>query len=128
MQLDEQSALLCDLERKLQHADTRASSDEMARLLADEFFEFGASGSVWSRKQVIEDLPQEKTQPARELSCSDFSVHWLAKDVALVTYRGTRRIPSEDKKLHFLRSSIWKLIDRQWRMVFHQGTPTSHPG
>jgi hypothetical protein len=127
MQLDEQSTLLCDLEMKLQRPEIRSSPDELAGLLADEFFEFGASGSVWTRQQVIEGLPREqKTQPARELICNDFSVHWLAESIALVTYRGTRRIPSEAKELHYLRSSIWKRINGQWRMAFHQGTPTRH--
>jgi hypothetical protein len=109
---------------KLQRPEIRASAAEVAALLADDFFEFGASGSVWSREQTLEDLPQEQNEPPRETSCSDFAVHWLAENVALVTYRGTRRIPSEARELHFLRSSIWKLIDGQWRMAFHQGTPT----
>ena len=126
MQLDERSTLLCDLERKLHRPEIRASADEVAALLADEFFEFGASGTVWTRQHVIERLPQEKPQPACELDSREFSVHWLAEGVALVTYRGTRRIPSEAKEFHFLRSSIWKLINGQWRMVFHQGTPTRH--
>jgi len=127
MQLDEQSTLLCELEKKLQRPEIRSSPDEVAGLLADEFFEFGASGSVWTRQQVVERLPQEqKTQPAHELRCSDFSVHWLAEGVALVTYRGTRRIPSEAKELQYLRSSVWKRINGQWRIAFHEGTPTRH--
>jgi hypothetical protein len=127
MQLDAQSTLLCELEMRLQRPEIRASATEVAALLADEFFEFGASGNVWSRRQTIEDLPQEQNSPPRESSCSDFSVRWLAEGVALVTYRGTRRIPSEGEELCFLRSSIWKLIDGQWRMAFHQGTPTRRP-
>jgi hypothetical protein len=122
-QLDEASAFLCELEKKLQRPEIRASPDEVAGLLADEFFEFGASGSVWTRQQVIEGLPRDqKTQAGSELDCSDFSVNWLAEGVALVTYRGTRRILSEAKEHHFLRSSVWKLTDGQWRMIFHQGT------
>jgi len=124
MPLTERDILLCELEQRLHSPEIRASPDEVARLLADEFFEFGASGTVWSRQQVIDGLPQEPRQPARELGSSDFSVHWLDEGVAFVTYRGTRRIPSEGKEFHFLRSSIWKLIDGHWRMVFHQGTPT----
>jgi hypothetical protein len=124
MQLDKQGTLLCELEKRLHHPETRASSAEVASLLADEFFEFGASGLVWSRQQVIDGLPQEqKTQPARELGSSNFAVHWLAEGVALVTYRGTRRTPSDGMVFHFLRSSIWKLINERWQMVFHQGTP-----
>jgi hypothetical protein len=91
MQLDELSALLCELERQLHRPEIRASEHEVASLLADEFFEFGASGTVWTRQQVIEDLPRDQqTQPACELGSGDFSVHWLAEAVALVTYRGTR--------------------------------------
>jgi hypothetical protein len=127
MRLNEQSTLLCELEKKLQRPEIRSSPIELAGLLADEFFEFGASGSVWTRKQVIERLPQEqKTQPAHEVICNDVSVHWLAEGVALVTYRGTWRIPSEAKEFYSLRSSIWKLTNGQWRIAFHQGTPTRH--
>jgi hypothetical protein len=125
LQTDEQDALRCKLERRLHCPEIRASADELAALLADEFFEFGASGPIWSRQQIIDTLPREQqTQPAHELGASDFSVHWLAESVALVTYRGTRRIPSEVREFHTLRSAIWKCINGQWQMVFHQGTPT----
>ena len=40
------------LEKKLQRPQIRASAAEVAGLLADEFFEFGASGSVWSRNKL----------------------------------------------------------------------------
>jgi hypothetical protein len=127
MRLDKQSTLLCELEKKLQRPEIRSSPEEVAGLLADEFFEFGASGSVWTRKQVIKRLPlEQKTRPAHEVICNDVSVHWLAEGVALVTYRGTWRIPSEAKESHSLRSSIWKLTNGQWRIAFHQGTPTRH--
>lgn len=82
MRLNERSSLLCDLEKKLHRPEICASPDEVAALLADEFFEFGASGTVWTRQRV-----QEKPQPARELDSREFSVHWLAEGVALVTYQ-----------------------------------------
>jgi hypothetical protein len=72
MQLDDRSTLLCDLEKKLHRPEIRASADEVAALLADEFFEFGASGTVWTRQHVIERLPQEKPQPACELDSREF--------------------------------------------------------
>jgi hypothetical protein len=124
MQRDEEARLLCELEKSLLRPEVRACPDEVARLLADDFFEFGASGSVWCRQQVIDSLPREQMQLAYELGSSDFSVHWLAESVALVTYRSIRRVPSEAKEFHFLRSSIWKLSDGRWQMAFHQGTPT----
>jgi hypothetical protein len=47
-------------------------------------------------------------------------LHTLAPDVVLATYR----VVDETRKQHTLRSSIWKLKDGRWQMVFHQGTPT----
>jgi hypothetical protein len=126
MPLDEQSSLLCELEKKLHRPETRASADAVAGLLADEFIEFGASGQIWTRQQVIDGLARDRTTHAEgEHDGSEFRVHWLAEGVALVTYRGTLRMPSLGTERRYLRSSIWKRIDGQWRMVFHQGTPAA---
>ncbi len=53
---------------------------------------------------------------------NDFSIKVLADDVVLATYVSHRHNPDEDPK-HALRSSIWKLMDGRWKIVFHQGTP-----
>jgi len=54
----------------------------------------------------------------------DFSVSPLSEGVTLVTYRSVKRDPVGGREMQPLRSSIWKLIDDRWQMVFHQGTPT----
>ena len=51
----------------------------------------------------------------------------LGPGVVLVTYRIARRASPEESPQHLLRSSIWKLIDGQWQMVFHQGTMSTAP-
>jgi hypothetical protein len=91
-------------------------------LLAADFVEFGRSGAVYGRQQIVEALREER--PAVR-TMSDFSVRWLADDVALVTYRSARRDSDRAEPVHSLRSSIWRTIDGRWQMVFHQGTPTS---
>lgn len=53
------------------------------------------------------------------MTLTDFKVKLLASDVALTTYRV---IKHKDMK-YSLRSSIWKLKEDTWQMVFHQGTP-----
>jgi hypothetical protein len=89
--------------------------------LAADFFEFGRSGIVWNRQQTIEALAQE---PLMERSMRDFTTRLLSESVVLVTYRSVLRDPVSSKEWHTLRSSVWKLIDGRWQIIFHQGTPT----
>ena len=116
--------LFRDLEEKLLQQETRNSSGEVASLLHSDFFEFGGSGTVWNRQQTIDRLAQELPI---ERSLTDLSVRSLAADVMLVTYRAVGRDLAGGKEWHSLRSSIWKLTDGRWQVIFHQGTPTQAP-
>ena|SRR5687768_17615086 len=107
-----------DLEQSLLRPEVRASAAGVDRLLADDFLEFGSSGHAFGKKEVIEALQSEASM---ERTLVDFHVRPLADDVVLLTYRSIRRDASGERQ--FLRSSIWKNADSQWRMVFHQGTP-----
>jgi glyoxylase I family protein len=114
------AAHLFDLETQLHRQDIRADEVALRGLIAEDFFEFGVSGTVWTRDTVIEALRGESFS-AREVS--DFRLTMLADDVALVTYRGHRFATPERPAADSLRSSIWRLRDDQWQMQFHQGTP-----
>ena len=116
--------LFRDLEEKLLRQETRNSPGEVATLLHPDFFEFGQSGTVWSRQQAIDGLAQEHPM---ERSLTDLSVRSLAADVTLVTYRAAGRDLASGNEWHSLRSSIWKLTDGRWQIIFHQGTPTRTP-
>ena len=109
------------LEERLLHPEVRSSDDELSRLLADDFIEFGSSGVIYNKQQIIVSLAREQIM---ERFTADFSVRVLADDVVLLTYRSTRRDPATAEECHSLRSSIWKLNDARWQMIFHQGTPT----
>ena len=113
--------LFRDLEEKLLRQETRNSPGEVATLIHPDFFEFGQSGTVWSRQQTIDRLAQERPT---EGSLTDLSVRSLAADVTLVTYRAVGRDPANGNEWHSLRSSVWKLTDGRWQMIFHQGTAT----
>jgi hypothetical protein len=108
-----EARLLRELEERLLQPSVRASADQVAALLADEFIEFGSSGRVYHKQQIIELLQQEQGH-GRQPTVTDFSARRLAADVILLTYRIVEP--------RTIRSSIWKLINGQWRMVFHQGT------
>jgi len=105
------------LEEELLDPDVRKSPERVGRLLADDFMEIGSSGTVYDKRGIIEALRREAEGSVLRATLSDFAARWVARDVALVTYR-TRR--AEQSRL---RSSIWKQTQGRWLMVFHQGTP-----
>lgn len=106
------------LEESLLRADFRKSTENVAALFAEDFIEFGSSGRVYNKAQIIEALENET--PA-QMTLTDFSAKRLSPDVFLVTYRATRHGSRETPPAHSLRSSIWKREGGRWRMVFHQG-------
>ena len=108
------------LEERLLKPSVRHSVQDVSGLLADEFIEYGSSGRIFTKKQVVEGLQSEGPV---ELSLSDFKAKPLASGVILATFRGVKREPGGQKS-YSLRSSIWQLIDGKWQIVFHQGTPT----
>ena len=117
-----EAALIRQFEERLLHRNAETPRDDIASLLADDFVEFGSSGRVWGKADVVDD-PPPKTQIQK--SISDFRARKVSPDVVLVTYRVARRADSDADASHTLRSSIWKMIDGRWQMIFHQGTPSA---
>lgn len=109
---------LLHLEEKLLTSEVRSSKMELKKLLADEFFEFGSSGRVLYKNEDFED-----GIGIIEVTLSEFEIHPLSDEIVLATYRTF----NEQTKQHALRSSIWKLNEGVWKMVFHQGTKTDQP-
>jgi glyoxylase I family protein len=89
-----------------------ADKAALSELIADDFFEFGASGRTWTAADAREAITSE---PPRDVPMEDFAVTRLAAGVTLVTYR------SRDPR-HARRSSIWVRRGGRWVMRFHQGT------
>lgn len=123
MQIDPAEArILRSLEEELLEPEVRRSADRVGRLLADEFIEFGSSGNVFDKSQIIEALQHETSDPTTRVRLTGFAARPLAPGVVLVTCRTLRSGPNALPS-YKLRSSIWKLVNGQWQMVFHQGTP-----
>ena len=114
------AAELQALEEELLLPDVRKST-RLTELLADEFIEFGSSGRVYTKADLVAVLQAET--PVTQTT-SDFRVTAPAPDVALLTYR----IRSDSQPpVHTLRSSLWVRARGRWKMVFHQGTVTAAP-
>ena len=112
---DARDALLFGLEQRLAQAGKKVSSEEAASLIADDFVEFGASGKVWSKTDILammsEWSPIERT-------VEDFRVRELSPSVCLITYKSS----TSGRPSYTLRSSLWRNEGGAWRIVFHQGT------
>ena len=105
------------LEQQLLDPDFRGTQG-VALLLADDFIEFGSSGCIYNKQQVVESLRREQKI---NRSMLDFKIVELSSDVVLAIYKIVNHSTSKVS----LRSSVWKLIDERWQMVFHQGTSIS---
>jgi hypothetical protein len=114
----ELAAHLFHLEQQLLQPSVRRDPVTLTSLLAEDFREFGSSGRIYNRQQIIDALAAESP---RTITLSDPLCQQLAEDIALLTYRSTRTIPPPPT--HALRSSLWINRDNRWQMLFHQGTP-----
>jgi len=101
---------ILDLENRLLTPSVRGSAEALDRLIADQFVEFGSSGRLYTKRDVIARM---LAAPSITVNIADFRVLAVSPDVALATYRTGKS----------LRSSVWRREGERWRIVFHQGTP-----
>ncbi len=113
---------LKELEDRLLQPEVRLSPDLVADLLDDEFVEYGSSGKVYNKQQIIEFLKTDILEPPSRNFITDFKANELAPGIVLVTFCLVRQMGLKDLTLHSLRSSVWKKQNGEWKMVFHQGT------
>ena len=116
---------LRSLEEHLLNPVIRRNPALVAPLLADNFIEFGASGRVFDKASILEDLKNEAPRPASLLA--DFVIRELSPTIILATYRATRFDSSGAPVSQSRRSSIWAHVNGQWQITFHQGTQIPPP-
>jgi hypothetical protein len=87
------------------------------RMMAEEFWEVGASGQIYSRPFVLDTLESRYQEPVVEhLQITNFACQQVATDLFLATYTldQSGRISR--------RASLWRQTSVGWRVVYHQGT------
>jgi hypothetical protein len=96
----------------------KTEQDIMAQM-CDEFWEVGASGSVYTQKDVLETLIERYNDPNYQdiWVTSNFKVTQIAPDNYLLTY-----VLVQNKTRYTRRSTIWRKINNQWKILYHQGT------
>ncbi len=116
------------LEEALLTPAVRRDKVPLADLLCEEFREFGSSGRVWTRAEILESLSTEQPVPFR---LEAFKATPIAPEAVLLTYRVQREAASPEapeasaRAPQSLRSSLWIQREGRWQMLFHQGTPAA---
>ena len=103
------------LEQSLLNLEVRKSKERLNELLADEFFEIGSSGYVYNKEDCLED-----GVVLTDMTLHHLQVRELAEGLVLAIYF----IVDTTRDRNTWRSSIWKEIDGNWQLLFHQGTIT----
>jgi glyoxylase I family protein len=117
----ELKTLLQNLELELLRHDVRKSVSRLKELFADDFFEIGSSGIVYSREDIMKQLPNPGET---KYSIYDFRATEIGPETMLVTYRTGKQTKGSRELSWSMRSSIWQKRNGRWVIVFHQGTPT----
>ena len=108
------------MEESLWKSETRFNKDLMEEIFAPDFIEFGRSGRIYSRSELIFDS-EDYYEIKATLPLLDFQARYITDEVIQTTY--VSEISFEDGLLRGNRSSIWSKIGNIWRLRFHQGTP-----
>jgi hypothetical protein len=116
--MDDVAETLRELEASLLTNAVRKDAARVSDLLAEEFCEFGSSGAVYSKAEMIASL---QTGEDVLLTMKGFACRVVGEGVALVTYRSEREVEGGEV-VAALRSSLWVWRDGRWQIVFHQGT------
>ena len=115
---DDDRAALTQLEENMWREEIRFDIDFMDRTLAPDFFEYGRSGSLYTREQslAVTRQPIDAILPLPGLS-----IRLLDQNTARVTYNSA--VSYDGLVEHGRRNSICSKTDSGWVMRFHQGTP-----
>lgn len=118
--LPDQTIIDMIIKQEIQLLDKVDRPEILAKLIDNEFIEIGSSATIYDKAEVVRWL-KSNDQSIRDGTA--FKAHLLSEGVILLTYISTIKDKPNTESQQAMRSSIWRLTEDQWRMVFHQGTP-----
>jgi hypothetical protein len=108
---------LVEREPIFHRAEQGRTRAEFEAMMAEDFWEVGASGRRYGRKYVLDTLEQRYSGPYEdEWKTEDFYCQEIASENYLLTY--TLRQGSRVTR----RTTLWRRAPHGWVIVFHQGT------
>lgn len=106
-----------ELESKLLSANVRSSAEEIKKLLSHNFMEFCSSGKIYKYSEG--DTFHED---GVNFEIIDFDLSKISEKCVLAKYKLKKEFIKDKITIQSIRSSIWKYNDKEWKMLFHQGT------
>jgi len=117
--MDQLQDTIYKLETSLLQPEVRSSRDQLSTLLSDDFKEFGSSGLVYTKQDILSRLPANIDRIV--YAVSDFEIKILSKDVVMSNFKVEKNTDGEESRT-FLRTSLWRKEGSDWKIFFHQGT------
>lgn len=95
------------------------TKEDIENQMCDEFWEVGASGNIYTKQDVMETLLERYNNPNYQdiWEAKNFELAKIAPDNYLLTY-----ILIQDKTRVTRRSTLWRRINGDWKILYHQGT------
>lgn len=125
--VDEEETILEDLKKRepiFHHPEKFGKNEQdIINQMDNNFWEIGASGTVYTKKEIIQTLIHRYNDPNFEdiWETKDFKLQKIASSIYLLTYTLIQNMTRVSK-----RSTIWKKEGCNWKIVFHQGTVINH--
>lgn len=95
------------------------TKEDIENQICDEFWEVGASGNVYTKQDVIDTLLERYNNPDYQdiWEAKGFELTKISSDNYLLTY-----ILIQDKTRVTRRSTLWRRVNCDWKIIYHQGT------
>ncbi len=95
------------------------TEEDIVNQMCDEFWEVGASGTIYTKQDVIDTLVERYHDPNYQdiWHAFDFEILQVAPENYLLTYTLV-----QNKKRYTRRATIWRKVHDKWKILYHQGT------
>ena len=117
--MDPEQALR-DLEPIFHRSPPGTSRAQFAAMLADDYWEVGASGTIYGRDEILDTVERRYADPdylpLAGLELDDFACRPAGDGTWLVTYR-LRQHARLSRRL-----TVWRREGDRWIAMYHQGT------
>jgi hypothetical protein len=111
---------LRDREPVFHHPKLGTSKADYERMTVEDFWEVGASGRIYDRRQVIDILMKRYAEPFEDaFRLEGCKCRRLSMETWLFTYT----LHQGDRVSR--RATIWQQSGNDWKIVYHQGTLVS---
>lgn len=100
------------------HPEFGTTRKDFERMTVEGFWEVGASGKIYDRNFILDTLEERyKNPPEEDMEIRDFNCSAICENNYLVTYTLV-----QEKVRVTRRSTLWRNVEGEWKIVYHQGT------